>query len=88
MVTSITLGDAVKDTVTVTGLGGSFPDPTGTVDFQVKTPSVDWSTYDASVALDGNEQAISSVYTPLATGQSTAATGTTTGRRAATQRSR
>jgi hypothetical protein len=36
---SITLGAAVKDTATVTGLGGSFPVPTGTVTFWVTLPN-------------------------------------------------
>ena len=48
---SITLGSYVTDNVTVVGLGGSFPEPSGTVDFQVSFNSGAWTTYDASVAL-------------------------------------
>ncbi|KPK63120.1 MAG: hypothetical protein AMK73_05410, partial [Planctomycetes bacterium SM23_32] len=74
VVTSITLGDGVKDTVTVTGLGGSFPMPSNGVEFQVVLPGEDpnnesdWDYFDGE-NLDGAGQAISDTYTPLTTGQ-------------------
>jgi hypothetical protein len=64
--TSITLGDSVNDTVTVTGLGGSFPDPTGTVIFQVSTDGGStWTAFGATKVLVAGS-ATSDSYTPLA----------------------
>jgi hypothetical protein len=66
--TSITLGQSVTDTVTVTGLGGSFPVPTGTVTFYVKVPGgVSFVTFGAVKTLSGGS-ATSDSYTPLAVG--------------------
>jgi hypothetical protein len=65
--TSITLGESVTDTVTVTGLGDGFPVPAGSVDFQVKTPTVDWTTFDTKT-LDGSGVATSDSYTPMMAG--------------------
>jgi hypothetical protein len=64
---SITLGDTVYDSVTVTGLGGAFPMPTGTVQFYVKVDGGAWSTLGGAEALV-NGQAMSIDYTPLAAG--------------------
>ena len=65
--TSITLGGTVHDTVTVTGLGGLYPVPSGTVQFYVKVGAGSWETLGAPVALV-NGQASSIDYTPLAAG--------------------
>jgi hypothetical protein len=65
--TSIVLGGTVHDTVTVTGLGGMFPTPTGTVQFYVKVGMGGWTTLGAPVDLV-NGQASSIDYTPLAAG--------------------
>ena len=65
---SITLGDSITDTVTVTGLGSPFPVPTGTVNFQVSTNGGStWTTF-STETLDSNGQATSDPYTPLAAG--------------------
>jgi hypothetical protein len=54
--------------VTVTGLGGSFPVPTGTVTFYVKVPGgVSFVTFGAVKTLSGGS-ATSDSYTPLAVG--------------------
>jgi hypothetical protein len=67
--TSINLGSSVTDTVTVTGLGGLFTVPSGTVDFQVKTPgSSSWVKFGATKTLV-NGMAISDPYTPTAPGK-------------------
>jgi len=63
----ITLGDSVTDTVTVTGLGGSFQIPTGTVDFYVSQDVATWTKF-STKTLDGSGQAISDPYTPLSAG--------------------
>ena len=64
---TIALGNSVTDNVTVTGLGGLFPVPIGTVDFQVSYNEGPWTTYDADVALV-NGIATSAYYMPLAAG--------------------
>ncbi len=65
---SITLGDSITDTVTVTGLGSPFPMPTGTVTFQVSSNGgSSWSTF-STKTLDANGQAVSDSYMPLAAG--------------------
>jgi len=64
---NITLGMNVTDTATVSGLGGSFPVPTGTVTFQVSFMNGTWTTYDANVTLV-NGTAVSTVYIPMAAG--------------------
>jgi len=66
--TSIVLGNSVYDTVHVAGLGGSYPVPTGTVQFYVKAPGGSFETLGAPVALDGSGNAQSIDYTPLTTG--------------------
>lgn len=49
---AIALGSYVTDTATVTGLGGQFPDPTGTVDFQVSDDDgATWTTFDSDQPL-------------------------------------
>ena len=64
---SITFGNSVNDTATVTGLGGLFPVPTGTVDFQYSFNEGHWMVYDAGVALvDGKATSIN--YLPLTAG--------------------
>jgi hypothetical protein len=64
---TITLGGYVTDAATVTGLGGIFPVPTGTVTFQYSFNGAAWTTYDAHVALvDGS--ATSTIAMPLAAG--------------------
>ncbi len=64
----ITLGGSITDMVTVTGLGGSFPMPTGVVAFQVSTDgAATWTTF-STKSLDANGQATSDSYTPLAAG--------------------
>ena len=68
---SITLGDSVTDSVTVVGLGGSYPWPTGTVDFEVSFNGGAWTVYDNDVALtqSGSDGvATSAAYVPLAAG--------------------
>ena len=44
--TSITLGESVNDTASLTTFGGY--NATGTITFQVKTPTADWATYDTA----------------------------------------
>ncbi len=62
----ITLGQGVTDTATVTGLGGSFPIPSGTVTFQVSFNGGSFTTYDTKTLSSGS--ATSAAYTPLAAG--------------------
>ncbi len=63
----ISLGQSVSDNATVQGLGGDFPTPTGTVDFQVRYNCGSWSTFDAGVELvDGT--ATSKMYKPTIAG--------------------
>ncbi|HEY3419825.1 MAG TPA: Ig-like domain-containing protein, partial [Methanomassiliicoccales archaeon] len=65
--TEIVLGQSVSDNATVQGLGGMFPNPTGTVDFQVRYNGGNWYTYDPCVALvDG--KATSKMYMPTMAG--------------------
>jgi hypothetical protein len=65
----IILEDSVTDQATVTGLGGLFPVPTGSVDFQVKflDGNNTWWTFSANVALVGGI-ATSVSYMPLEAG--------------------
>ncbi|MBN1678456.1 MAG: Ig-like domain repeat protein [Candidatus Thermoplasmatota archaeon] len=63
--TTITLGQSVTDTATVSSSAGT---PTGSVEFQVKTPTVDWTAFGSVKALVAG-QAVSDAYTPLSTGQ-------------------
>jgi hypothetical protein len=65
--TSITLGESVTDKATVTGLGGSYPMPTGNVEFWVLPPGGVWTKFDTK-ALDASGTATSIAYTPLKTG--------------------
>ena len=58
---SITLGESVTDTVTVTGLGGSFPVPTGNVQFYWSTDHITWTLYDTKTL----PTVQSASYTPL-----------------------
>ena len=68
-VLTITFGQSVTDTVKVSGIGSPFPVPTGTVDFMYSNDGGNsWTTYDASVKLDSNGQAVSSIFQPTATG--------------------
>ena len=64
---SIILGQSVYDNATVMGLGGSFPMPTGMVDFQVSFNGGAWETYHADVVLV-NGKATSTWYMPMVTG--------------------
>ena len=64
---SIVYGNTVYDTATVTGLGGMFPVPTGTVNFFVSFNGGQWILYDANETLI-NGIATSAVFTPLAAG--------------------
>ncbi len=64
---TITLGQSVTDTVTVTGLGPPFPIPTGTVEFFVKIDSGSFVLYSGKV-LDATGHATSDPYTPLVAG--------------------
>ena len=66
----IGLGMNVTDMVTVFGIGGDFPVPTGSVDFQVSFMNGTWMTFDANVPLV-NGTAMSSVYMPTAPGNYT-----------------
>jgi large repetitive protein len=67
---SIALGGAVCDTVTVHRIGPTFPIPTGSVDFQVRNGSGMWTTYDTqtltNTGADGVATSIS--YAPTAVG--------------------
>ena len=67
--TAISLGDYVTDTATVVRqLAGNFPDPTGTVDFQVSANSgATWTTFDAGESLAGGT-ATSTSYSPASEG--------------------
>ncbi len=60
--TSITLGESVNDTAGIIAFGGYIP--TGTVTFQVKTPTVDWTTYDTETLTSGMAAPVA--YTPEA----------------------
>ena len=62
--TSITLGESVNDTASLTAFGGY--NLTGTVTFQVKTPKADWATYDTENLTSG--MGTSAAYTPETTG--------------------
>ena len=64
---SIALGESVTDTVTVEGLGGNFPEPIGTVQFQVKAGNGTWTNFGSPVALM-NGSATSDSYTPVGVG--------------------
>jgi hypothetical protein len=65
----ITLGESVTDKATVTGLGGSFPMPTGNVEFYVSTDGgTTWAKFGATKTLDSSGKATSDSYKPLATG--------------------
>ena len=64
---SITLGESVTDKATVTGLGGSFPMPTGDVEFYVLPPGGVWTLFDTET-LDASGKATSIAYTPLSEG--------------------
>jgi large repetitive protein len=63
----INLGQSVKDNASVTGITGNFPNPTGTVNFQVSFNGGNWKTFAASVPLI-NGKAISAFYKPSAAG--------------------
>ena len=66
--TSITLGQSVTDTVTVTGLGYSSPIPTGTVTFQVSTDNgTTFNAFSVDKSLTGGT-ATSDPYTPATAG--------------------
>jgi hypothetical protein len=66
--TTITLGATVTDTVFVTGLGGIFSVPTGTISFQVSTDNgTTWYTYGTAKTLLG-DSATSDSYKPQAAG--------------------
>ena len=89
----IVLGNSVYDQVAVCGLGGDFPVPTGTVDFQVSNNGgCSWYVFESCVALvDG--KATSVCYTPHAAATicsrpCTAGTPTTTRHRACSAVSR
>jgi hypothetical protein len=60
--TWIILGESVNDTAGITAFGGY--NATGTVTFQVKTPTADWTTYDTENLTSG--MATSAAYTPEA----------------------
>ncbi len=64
---NIVLGQSVTDNATVIGLGGDYPVPTGTVDFQVRYEGGPWVTFDHGVVLV-NGNARSDWYTPMAVG--------------------
>ncbi len=60
--TSIVLGESVNDTAGITAFGGY--NATGTISFQVKTPTADWTTYDTENLTSG--MATSAAYRPEA----------------------
>lgn len=62
--TSITLGESVNDTASLTTFGGY--DATGTITFQVKTPTADWATYDIATPTLTRGLVPSVAYTPEA----------------------
>jgi hypothetical protein len=64
---TIVYGNTVYDTATVTGLGGMFPEPTGTVNFFVSFNGGPWINYDPNECLI-NGVATSTVFAPLAAG--------------------
>jgi hypothetical protein len=66
-VSSMTLGRSVSDNATVTGLGGSFPIPTGKADFQYRLNGGSWTTFDPGVVLSGG-QARSVLFKPTVAG--------------------
>jgi Bacterial Ig-like domain (group 3) len=61
------LGDSITASVTVPALGPAFPAPNGTVDFQVKVGSGQWTTFDTETlsALGNSGVATSAAYLPL-----------------------
>ena len=63
--TNITIGESIYDNVTVTGLGGNFPVPTGTVHFQNNDTGV-WVTFDNETLSNG--MATSQPFYPSHTG--------------------
>jgi hypothetical protein len=65
--TNITLGEGVRSSVAVMGLGGNFPLPTGTVQFMNNDTGV-WVTFDAENLVGG--VATSSIYKSNHTGTS------------------
>jgi hypothetical protein len=65
---TITLGGSVTDTANVTGLGGSFPVPTGTVTFGVEYPNGTWTTYGGTPSINSSGMAVSGAFTPTMTG--------------------
>jgi hypothetical protein len=65
---SIHLGQSVTDNVTVSGVGGGSPFPTGSVDFQVSFNCGAWVVFDAGVVLV-NGSAISTWYAPHEVGE-------------------
>ncbi len=62
--TWIMLGESVNDTAGITAFGGY--NATGTVTFQVKTPTADWTTYDTENLTGGTAMATSAAYAPEA----------------------
>ncbi len=60
--TSIMLGESVNDTAGITAFGGY--NATGTITFQVKTPTADWATYDTENLTSG--MTTSTAYAPEA----------------------
>jgi len=65
--TVIIPGNSVTDVATVTGLGGGFPIPSGTVDFQVSTNGTTFIKFGDTKTLSGGT-ANSNSYTPMAEG--------------------
>jgi uncharacterized protein (DUF2141 family) len=66
----ILIGGTVNDTAIVTGLGGNFPIPTGTINFQVSFDNGTYVTYDGNVTLV-NGTAMSTAYMPMNAGNYT-----------------
>jgi hypothetical protein len=65
---TITLGQSIKDTASVTGVGGLFP-PTGTVTFSVSIDGgAKWTQYGTAVSIDAAGLATSESYTPYEAG--------------------
>ena len=64
---SIIQGKSITDTVTVTGLGGKFPVPMGTVKFQVQIGTGPFNTF-STKTLSSIGKATSDAYKPLAVG--------------------
>ncbi len=65
--TTITIGSSVTGSVTVPGIGASFPAPTGSVEFQVRGSGGNWTTYDTkTLTANGNDAVATSVaYSPV-----------------------